>query len=213
MEQTCRGRGRPPVRPDEATIRLIIDAAAAEFRANGYAGAGMNAVARRAGVSTKTLYRLVPTKADLFKSVIADRICRFMVEFQEQAVEGGDIATTLERILVTLGELILQPETMAINRLVIAECERFPEIGHAFYDVAVDKAAVALARWLEKQAAAGLIELEDPREAAGMLRGMMILEPQRAVMLGQRANPGRAEIKARAKVCAGLFLKGCLPRS
>ena len=38
-------------------------------------------VAERAGVSTKTLYRLVPTKADLFANVIADRIGRFVLEY------------------------------------------------------------------------------------------------------------------------------------
>jgi AcrR family transcriptional regulator len=34
---------------------------------HGYANAGMAAVAQNAGISTKTLYRLVPNKAELFK--------------------------------------------------------------------------------------------------------------------------------------------------
>jgi hypothetical protein len=42
-----------------------------------------------------------------------------------------------------------------------------------------------------------------------MLRGMMIMEPQRAVMLGQRPAPDRSEIVARAEQCAQVFLKGC----
>jgi AcrR family transcriptional regulator len=61
-----RPRDRPPVRSDDETRRLIIDAARQEFQANGYAGTCVEAVAQRAGVSTKTLYRLIPTKADLF---------------------------------------------------------------------------------------------------------------------------------------------------
>jgi hypothetical protein len=42
-----------------------------------------------------------------------------------------------------------------------------------------------------------------------MLRGMMIMEPLRAVMLGQQAIPDPEEIAARAKNCARLFLDGC----
>jgi AcrR family transcriptional regulator len=64
-EQVRRTRGRPPIRSDEETRRLLIEAAAEEFQANGYAGTCMAAVAQRAGVSTKTVYRLIPNKADL----------------------------------------------------------------------------------------------------------------------------------------------------
>jgi hypothetical protein len=42
-----------------------------------------------------------------------------------------------------------------------------------------------------------------------MLRGMMIMEPQRAVMLSQRPAPDAEEIAARASMCARLFLNGC----
>ena len=77
-EHLCRGRGRPPLRSDEETLRLIVDAAASMFRDGGYAGTGMSAIAARAGVSTKTLYRLVPTKDGLFQRVISSRISRFV---------------------------------------------------------------------------------------------------------------------------------------
>ena len=43
-----------------------------------------------------------------------------------------------------------------------------------------------------------------------MLRGMMIMEPQRAVMLGRGSLPTDAEIAARARACVRLFLRGCL---
>jgi len=41
---------------------------------------------------------------------------------------------------------------------------------------------------------------------------MMSIDPQRAVMLGQRAAPDQEEIVERAKQCARLFLDGCLVR-
>ena len=40
-----------------------------------------------AGVSTKTLYRLAPTKEALFKSVISQRIGRFILAIDLKAAE------------------------------------------------------------------------------------------------------------------------------
>lgn len=96
--------------------------------------------------------------------------------------------------------------------MVLRECDRFPEVAATFYEVAVQRTNQIMADWLCRQCERGLIHLEDPQTAAQMLRGMMIMDPQRAVMLGQRAPPGQAEIAARAKQCARLFLNGCLVR-
>jgi hypothetical protein len=38
---------------------------------------------------------------------------------------------------------------------------------------------------------------------------MMIMDPQRAALLVQRPLPDEAEIAARARACAALFLDGC----
>ena len=71
-ERRCRGR--PQVRPDDETRRLIYEAAQHEFAGVGYAATSMETVARRAGVSTKTLYRLIPNKAALFDGMVTDRL-------------------------------------------------------------------------------------------------------------------------------------------
>ena len=66
-----RGRGRPQARPDEETRHLIHEAARRELLESGYAATCMEDVAARAGVSTKTLYRLIPTKAALFEEMVS----------------------------------------------------------------------------------------------------------------------------------------------
>jgi AcrR family transcriptional regulator len=187
----------------------MIEAAALEFQANGYAATSMIAVAQRAGVSTKTMYRLIPTKAALFRSVVADRIGRFMLAVDADALDALPLAEALERILRAYGELTLDAETTAIIRLVLGEGQHFPELAATFHEVAILRVAEAMASWVSRQCERGLIKLEDVHVAAGMLRGMMSMEPQRAVMLGQRAVPDRAEIAARAKSCARIFLDGC----
>jgi AcrR family transcriptional regulator len=205
-----RGRGRPQTRCDAETLGVIIQAAQQAFLTNGYANTGMAAVAQKAGISTKTLYRLVPNKAELFKTVVSERIGRFMLEIDHRVVGPLDLPAALERILVAYGGLTLDEEVIAINRLVLSEGERFPEIAQSFYEGAIRRTGEGIADWLARQSKRGLIEIDDPIVAAGMLRGMMIMEPQRATMLRQRKAPNAEEIAARAKSCARLFLKGCL---
>jgi AcrR family transcriptional regulator len=210
-EQTVsRPRGRPQSRPDDITRRIIVETAADEFLTNGYAATSMCTVAQRAGVSTKTLYRLVPTKADLFKGFVADRITEFMLALDAATLDTPDITTALERVLTEYGRLTLTAQTIAINRLAISEADRFPELATAFYTQAPRPIHIAIEGWLRQQCERGLIELDDPSMASGMLRGMMILDPQREVMLGQREPPGQEEIAARARACARIFLRGCL---
>jgi AcrR family transcriptional regulator len=205
-------RSKFRARSDEDTLRLVIEAAAQEFPANGYAATSMGAVAQRAGVSTKTLYRLIPAKQDLFGLVVTDRIGRFMLAIDDEAMRALDLTEALERILIAYGKLTLAEETIALTRLVIGEGDRFPEIAASFYERAIVRTNVAIVAWLRRQCELGLIRLDDPEAASGMLRGMMIQEPQRAAMLGQRPAPGGDEIGARARACAWLFLCGCRVR-
>jgi AcrR family transcriptional regulator len=211
QQSVKRPRGRPQIRCDDDTLRLIVEAAAKEFQAKGYAATCIGDVAQRAGVSTRTLYRLIPTKACLFRAVVTDSIDGFMLAIDEQVLATLTLEAALERILAELGRLTLSQETIAINRLVIGECERFPEIAAAFYEAAILRVSDEMANWLRRQCERGLIKLEDPQTAAGLLRGMMIMDPQRAAMLGQRSAPGSEEIAQRAKICARLFLDGCRP--
>jgi AcrR family transcriptional regulator len=204
-----RGRGRPQVRSDEETRAVIVEAAARAFQSAGYAATCIADVAQTSGVSTKTLYRLIPTKAALFESVVADRIDRFVLEVDQKVCATCDAAVTLENLLASYGRFALEPRTVAINRLVLSEGTRFPELAAYFYERAVRRTTLAMANVLSRLRERGLIAVDDPAAAADMLRGMMVMEPQRAVMLGVRDAPDDEEIRTRAGNCAGLFLKGC----
>jgi AcrR family transcriptional regulator len=204
-----RPRGRPQVRCDDDTKSLIIEAADQQFRENGYAAANINGIAQAAGVSTKTLYRLFPNKADMFSSIVSDRIGRFYLALDPSTLATMDLRQGLERLLMAYGMLTMSDDTIDMMRLVIAESERFPEIATTFYQTAILGSNAIMEKWLRTQADRGLIRLEDPHMASGMLRGMMIMEPQRAAILRQEKRPDLDEIGRRAKMCAEMFLRGC----
>jgi AcrR family transcriptional regulator len=209
MAPQRRQRGRPQVRSDEATRRLIAEAARGVFVGSGYSAANMDCVAKTAAVSKKTLYRLFPTKAELFRASLADRIDSFILALDEERVAKLPPEAALVRILTEYGRLALSEDTTAIQKLVVAESGRFPELAADFYRGAVIATQRVFVRCLERLCREGAIEIDDLNETAGMLRGMMIFEPQRGATLGQNPLPGVHEIENRATRCAQLFLDGC----
>ena len=204
-----RNRGRPQQRSDEETRTLILQVARAEFAVTGYAATAMESVARRAGVSTRTLYRLIPNKAALFEAMVTDRIERFLSVVRLRACQGRDIASGLTEALIVCGELILDGEVIALQRTILAESDKFPEVAETFYHKAIRRTEDTLATWLRAQQAKGLIQCDDATAAAGMLLGMLVFQPQRAVMFGHTPPPSREEIARRARDCTTLFLQGC----
>jgi AcrR family transcriptional regulator len=206
-ERRCRGR--PQVRSDDETRQIIFDAARHEFAGNGYAATSTDMIARRAGVSTKTLYRLIPNKAALFEAMVADRLDRFLANVNLQAVDHADIEEALYAALVACADLALDPEVVALHRMVLQETGKSSDIAPTFYRHGPQRTVAALADWLRVQQKRGLIALDDIDEAAGMLLGMATSAPQRAAIFGGEPLPQRAQIEARLRRCAKLFLRGC----
>ncbi len=204
-----RCRGRPQVRPDDETRQIIYEAARHEFADSGYAATSMETVARRAGVSTKTLYRLVPNKASLFEGMVSDRLDRFLSDVNLRAVDHDDIEQALHAALMACADLSLDEEVVALQRMVLQEAGKSSDIAGTFYRNGIQRTLAALADWLRVQQQRGLIQLDDVEEAAGMLLGMVASAPRRAAIYGGVALPSRAQIEARARTCAALFLRGC----
>jgi len=174
-----RCRGRPQLRPDDETRQIIYEAARHEFAANGYAATSTETVARRAGVSTKTLYRLMPNKAALFEGMVSDRLDRFLSDFSLHVAEDADIETGLNAALMACADLTLDPDVVALQRIILQEAGQFPDLAATFYRNGIARTATALSNWLRLQVKRGLIDLDNVEEAAGMLIGMVASAPPR----------------------------------
>ena len=204
-----RGRGRPQARCDEETRAVIFEAARHEFAGSGYAATSMDGVARRAGISTKTLYRLIPNKAALFEAMITDRIDKFASVVRLRACDGGGIEKALREALMVCGELILDGDVISLQRVILGDSEKFPEVAETFYHKAIRRTERTLASWLQAQKERGLVKIDDAETAAGMLLGMLAFQPQRAVMFGHAPTLTREQLEQRAESVAALFLRGC----
>lgn len=211
QETPKRPRGRPQLRSDEETMRLILEAATRSFLAQGFGATSMEAVAQAAGVSKKTIYRFVDTKEHLLEAVIDARSEALRSPIGQDA--GPDPAAAkqaLRQFLQELTRLVLSEETVALNRLVYAESLRFPAMAQAFYQAGPVRNALALAAWLETQREHGILRVEDSLALAQMLVSMAIAEPLRAATLGVAPLPTTAENHHRIAGVVEIFLHGCL---
>ncbi|HYE44459.1 MAG TPA: TetR/AcrR family transcriptional regulator [Caulobacter sp.] len=175
----------------ERKRRGILEAGRAIFLNEGYAGAGMEQVARAASVSTATLYAHFPSKADLFEAVVGGAIARLTHDLEDARVEGG-ARQRLLALALALGRFYSAPLSRSLFRLVTSERRRFNSLADRFLErsrVEIGGAAVALVADLRE---AGLIRVAKPAWAAGQLLGM--IEHATLViglMAGDEVNPRR----------------------
>lgn len=94
----------------------VIRAAMTEFAKGGYFGTSTEAIARRVGVSQPYLFRLFPTKVDLFKAA-ANRCFDRTVATFEQAAEGLEGEDALEAMGQAYGEMIEEDRDVLLMQM------------------------------------------------------------------------------------------------
>ncbi|MGV1822377.1 TetR/AcrR family transcriptional regulator [Agrobacterium tumefaciens] len=112
----------------------IIDVAGALFLREGYGSVSMATIASAVGGSKGTLYGYFSSKEDLFAAFVIAAGKQRREEFLLLPGKEAALLPTLTALGRNYLRLLLSPEIMAINRLVIAEASRFPELGQIFFE-------------------------------------------------------------------------------
>ncbi|WP_424811854.1 TetR/AcrR family transcriptional regulator C-terminal domain-containing protein [Roseococcus sp. YIM B11640] len=199
-----------PRRTDAERREALIRVAEDVFVREGYAAANMDEVARRAGMSKKTLYQVFASKEALFEAVLTAHFAPLLTVAPKE-VEAGP-REGLIAILERAAAHILNGRHIAIFRLISSEVKRAPEIAAAFHRASSGRGAGALQRCLEVHVARGRLNIADTSMAAGMLFGLAIGEPHLWMLLGQREEPDPSEISYRVAAAVDTFLAGTLAR-
>jgi len=197
--------GRPPRDAVEQLGARVIDCAARLFMERGYAGVSIEAVAAEAGVGKNTIYRRHATKADLFQAVVDEQI-RLRLRAPE-GIEAGDLAGSLRRLAILLVAAALNPETTALQRLMIAEAERFPEIAAICLDRAF-RPAIAMARSVLERHAGPRTTPAELDFAAGQFIAAIVYGPHLHALLGRRDLTTAEAVEQYADRAVTLFLGG-----
>lgn len=201
-----RGPGRPPLRSDDETRALIIAAAARAFLETGYIRTGIDTIARDAGVSTRTLYRLFAAKEDLLKEAMEARIDVAFGNLDAARVTGTDPYASLEALLLSYSRLALSDEAVRLTRLVAAERQEVPALADS-YRRATARITGIFEAWVREQQKSGFLRSGNAEMAVHLLRGT-INEAQRQILLGLREPLTMAEQRDWVKASVAMFLDG-----
>ena len=104
---------------------------------------------------------------------------------------------------------VLTPKALALNRLMVAEAQRFPELaGIVAREGGRAELVGQIAAMLEREARAGPLAIDRPEFAAEQFIQLVVSLPQRRAF-GLGAPMTGAELDGWADDCVNLFLNGC----
>ncbi|MGV3513293.1 MAG: TetR/AcrR family transcriptional regulator [Novosphingobium sp.] len=204
---------RSPVSRNPEVVRArILDAAQAEFMAEGFAGASTNRILERFGGSKPTMFRHFETKRALFEAVVARIAERWRDAVDMADVSDADPRAWLECFAVRALGWILTDESIFVGRMAIAEGHLFPEVGETYRQRAVTPLNDLLAAQLATWAARGLLACEDPERAALAFFDLTLAGMVSRKLYRVEASFDEASLANHARTCVGIFLHGlCKP--
>ncbi len=187
-------------------MAALIGAAEDIFLAKGYHAATMDDVAKAAGMSKKTVYTIIESKAELFAALLAHH--QSLLQFPEPE-PGWTIRDILFANCMCLARFLLSPGQIAILRLIMAEYTHSPDLGRLFVRSRVAKAKTKLEICLGEIALKHGSPAMDTKEMAAMLFGMAIGEFHLGVLIGYRSLPSKQVLEKRIRRAVDIFVNGC----
>jgi len=174
-------------------VESILAAATRTFLASGFGAVSMDTIAREAGVSKATVYAHFAGKEELFGAMVG-RVCeRHFETFSTRELDPLD--------------LVLSPDAIAVHRIIIAEVTRFPVLGEVFWRAGPERTLRQIEAFMRRAAAAGSLEIAQPRMAAEQFVGLMRGENHLRHLLRLEAETDRPDIEDAVSAGVDTFVR------
>lgn len=188
--------------------RDVLRAATEIFLDAGYERASMDEIAVRAGVSKATVYSHFGSKEALFEAIIRDLCQSLLTPLQVPPSSRGNPEETLLSFARSYVDLLLQPSSLALHRLLVAEAPRNPELAALSYRAGGARVVGELAAYLRQEDAKGSLAVADAKLAAEQLFGMLNGHLQIRALLRVDENPTHEALDRHIRSAVATFLRG-----
>lgn len=201
-----KSRGRP--RNEEVTQRLnhILDVAEALIVRDGYQAVSVDAIARAAGISKKTIYSQFENKAGLLAAVV-DRLAH-----KGSVALSQDDHATLREGLLHRAHVILDTSydetTIRFDIILFREGRQFPELGETFERAARELYIKPVQDFLVACAKRGLLRDIDPAFAAQTFVHLLTADIIIQTAMGREAKLSPAKRRAHAERVCDICMRG-----
>jgi TetR/AcrR family transcriptional regulator, regulator of autoinduction and epiphytic fitness len=143
----------------EEKRQAAVQAATDLFLEQGYERTSLQQVAKRADVSTATLFKRYPTKVSLLEAIV-DEFWKYR-ENCEGGLPFGNPRFVLSKCGMDYAKRLRAPEMIAIYRLIIAEVPRFPDLGQMLFEKGEGPFVEWLNAYLDAEVKAGVLSVPD----------------------------------------------------
>ncbi|WP_375688854.1 TetR/AcrR family transcriptional regulator [Pseudooceanicola sp. LIPI14-2-Ac024] len=144
----------------------VLEGARDVFLAEGFEGASVDEIARRAGVSKATLYSYFPDKRLLFFEVAKRECMRVAEDATQLMAEERPVRDMLSIAAQKIVDFFNTDLSLNVFRVCAAESERFPELAREFYESGPGQARAQLMAFLDCASQKGELVVEDIEMAA-----------------------------------------------
>lgn len=158
-----RWRRLPEERPQQ-----ILHAALDVFGEHGLAGARLEDIAKRAGVSKGTIYLYFPNKEALFREMVRSTIVEAIVT-GESIPNTGSAREQLLAFMEHYWEFVRTPAFSVIYRVVVSELHHFPDLVEFYSAEVIARGQKLLSGIIARGVATGEFRTVDPTVTGRML--------------------------------------------
>jgi len=157
----------------EERPRQILLAAVEVFGEHGIAGAKLEEIAARAGVSKGTIYLYFPSKEDLFREVVRQLLVPAIAAVERELVDGSAVEQ-LERYLRLQWAHFDRPGSSGWVRLVFTELHKHPDLAEFYFHEAIAHSNKVLGNVIRRGIARGEFRALDPIVAISMIKAIVL---------------------------------------
>lgn len=161
-----------PQRLTDRKREAIIQAAIAEFRANGFDITSMDKIAATAGVSKRTVYNHFPSKEELFAEILNQLWARVTGEQEILYRPEQPLREQLQQMLMAKMQILADDNFLDLARVAIAATIHSPERAQNMV-ARMGEREEGLTVWIRAAHADGRLKPVDPGFAAQQVHGML----------------------------------------
>jgi len=154
-----------------------MKAALTEFGERGLAGARLDDIAKRAGLSKGTIYLYFPNKEELFREMVRSTVVSQIEASERQVGETSGTATeTLMNFMRGYWTFIRSsPQFASLFRLIHAEIHNYPDLARFYAEEVVSRSHRLIASIISRGIETGEFRNVDPMVAARMLTAPFVI--------------------------------------
>lgn len=196
-----------------ARREAMLAAAGELFLEKGFEQTTLTDIVKRSGGSRRTLYEHFGSKEGLLSAIIEERTRRIWLALELPGEDRSPTEDDLLAIGISFFRAVVEPESIGLFRIMVAEGARIPAMAELFLDSGPRKLRGRLRELFTLGQAEGKYMGGAPADLAQAFLGLIVADFHLRQALGQPADLDDSAVERHVRGAVEIFLRGACGRS